>query len=174
MPLKHIPNDIRIEGAVAYLAVGDRRGSFVGEAIIDAEDAPRVLSRGRWKALYAKKIDSYYVMRLDNDVMESLHRFVMGNPEGLMVDHINHNTMDCRKGNLRCCTHTQNQHNRTGSNRNSSSGVRGVYWHKHRKKWAAQVKAFGTKYHLGYFDNIEDANVAAQEARQRLHGEFAA
>ncbi|MFD1755949.1 HNH endonuclease [Rufibacter sediminis] len=33
-----------------------------------------------------------------------LHRFIMGAPEDLEVDHKNHQTLDCRRENLECIT----------------------------------------------------------------------
>ena len=39
----------------------------------------------------------------------SMHRLIMGNPVGLDVDHINGDTLDNRRCNLRIVTHAQNQ-----------------------------------------------------------------
>lgn len=41
-----------------------------------------------------------------------LHRFLMDSPEGLIVDHINHQTLDNRRENLRVVTHSENMKNR--------------------------------------------------------------
>jgi AP2 domain. len=51
--------------------------------------------------------------------------------------------------------------------RNNTSGVRGVSWHKGRKKWAARIMFQGKSISLGYYDSIEDATAARKEAEQK-------
>ena len=38
-----------------------------------------------------------------------------------------------------------------------TSKYRGVSWHKHNKKWQAQLKIKGKRYHLGYFTDEKQA-----------------
>jgi len=47
-----------------------------------------------------------------NGVKVYLHRFVMDAPEYMQVDHRNHQTLDCRRENLRICDHLTNQKNK--------------------------------------------------------------
>ncbi|MBQ2348402.1 MAG: HNH endonuclease, partial [Clostridia bacterium] len=49
-----------------------------------------------------------------------LHRFLMNPTSREEVDHINHNTLDNRKSNLRIVTTAQNQMNSVVSDRNRS------------------------------------------------------
>lgn len=90
----------------------------------------------------------------------------------MVVDHINHNTLDNRKCNLRVCTHGENnQHSH--SRKNSSSKYKGVFLFKQNGKWAAQIQTGKSKYHLGYYENEIDAAVAYNNAAKKHHGAFA-
>lgn len=92
-----------------------------------------------------------------------------GIPVNCEVDHVDRNTLNNQRHNLRLCTHRQNGKN--VSNSKSSSGFRGV--RKRNKKWAAQIACDGTLKHLGTFDTAEAAAEAYDVAAQELHGEFA-
>lgn len=88
------------------------------------------------------------------------------------VDHINGNKLDNRPENLREASVTENNRN-VGLRKDNSSGVKGVYWKKENKKWRAQIRVDGKRKHLGYFDDLELAELVAEEARNKYHGEFA-
>ena len=60
-------------------------------------------------------------------VYVNLHDVVMWKPKGYMIDHINGNTLDNRKENLRICTNKQNIRN-SGKYKNNTSGFKGVTW----------------------------------------------
>jgi hypothetical protein len=89
-----------------------------------------------------------------------------------MLDHINKNTSDNRIENLRIATPSQNAMNRKLFS-NNTSGCRGVAWHKHQAKWFAYVDFNRRRKCLGYFDDLELADLVATEARAIYHGEFA-
>lgn len=87
------------------------------------------------------------------------------------VDHINGNRQDNRICNLRESSHTQNNHNQP-MRRNNKSGVKGV--HRSRGgKWHVQVCLNYKIHHGGLYERLEDAEVAARQLRDQLHGEFA-
>lgn len=74
-------------------------------ALIDEADLPLVSTR-KWYASKTKWGNFYAVT---NGVL--LHRFLMNPPDGFEVDHINHDTLDNRRSNLRCVTHKENMRN---------------------------------------------------------------
>jgi hypothetical protein len=93
-------------------------------------------------------------------------------PKG-QIDHRNRNRADNRIGNLRLATHSDNMQNAL-LRKDNTSGMKGVYWVKRRKRWIGVVTARKVVHHLGYFKEFEDAKAAVLESRERLHGDFAA
>ena len=85
----------------------------------------------------------------------------------LMVDHKCHNTLCLNPEHLRTATHQQNQENREGANRNSRTGVRGVYIDS--GKYRVTVTHKGKRYRPGCYDSLEEAERVAVELRARLH-----
>lgn len=97
----------------------------------------------------------------------ALHRWLINAPSGLLVDHINHNTLDNRRTNLRLATDSENQQNRSGAESKSKSGIRGVHWRDSCRKWVAEIRVNRKKKHIGYFNSAEEADKAVKAARAR-------
>lgn len=141
------------------------------ETIIDLEDADKV-NGFNWRA--HKQLSNVYAVRevrLPCGKRTSLyvHRLVMGDPSGLVIDHINGDGLDNRKENLRAVRHQQNIHN-TKPPKNNSSGYKGVSFDKTRNKWQAKITFNRKQLHLGRFDTIEEAVEAYDKAFTRLNG----
>lgn len=100
-----------------------------------------------------------------------LHKLVMTTTECLEVDHINLDKLDNRKENLRVCTRQQNACNRCAP-KNNTSGYPGVLWEKRFNKWRARIISNKHDYHLGLFDNYNDAVKARKEAEIKFHGDY--
>jgi hypothetical protein len=97
-----------------------------------------------------------------------LHRVILNAPKDKVVDHINHNTYDNRRKNLRIVSRQQNAQNRRGAQKNNkSTGIRGVSFYKRDKKYEAYYFINGKKIHLGMFNNMEDAERAVVLARKK-------
>lgn len=138
-------------------------------AIVDDKDY-ELISQHKWFAhryknkFYAdanfKEGNKYKTIRM--------HRIITGAGVGEEVDHINGDTLDNRRENLRICTKTQNRQNRHYGY--GSSSYKGVYWHKHSKKWCAQIIR---STFIGYFDSEEEAARAYDKAAIDLFGEYA-
>jgi len=86
------------------------------------------------------------------------------------VDHINHDSLDNRRGNLRLATCQQNQFNQRPRSGTKSSKYRGVAWRKRAGKWVAQIGCNYKRYGLGYFTSEEDAAMAYDRAAKRMFG----
>lgn len=101
-----------------------------------------------------------------------IHRIIMNCPSGLMVDHINRNSLDNRKSNLRICNKSQNAANSKIAS-NNTSGYRGVKWSKIGKKWMSSIRVMGKDIYLGYFFNKLDAARTYNKAAEKYFGKFA-
>lgn len=152
-------------GDVTIIHLQNRHGIAL-QTLIDTEDLQKVMSfPNSW---YAQQPDTnHYVCGNRQGSLVKLHRYIMSAPKGLMVDHINGNTLDNRKNNLRIVTSSENQQNRRGAQRNSKSGVRGVCWHKQRGKWTTRIRINGQRIYLGLYDSLSDAEKAVIDARQK-------
>lgn len=87
------------------------------------------------------------------------------------TDHINGDPTDNRIANLRLASAAENGRNR-GRPRDNTSGVKGVYWSRKRRKWIAQIAIGSRVLNLGGFDNIDAARAARQQAETQYFGEF--
>ena len=88
------------------------------------------------------------------------------------LDHINRDTLDNRIENLRPATVAQNASNRKLF-ANSTSKAKGVSWNKRAEKWFVYVDINKKRKNIGYFDDLELAELVAIEAREKYHGAYA-
>ena len=88
-----------------------------------------------------------------------------------LVDHIDGNSLNNRLDNLRFCNNSENMRNRVIS-KNNTTGVKGVIFSKQMNKWQASIRINKKLYHLGFFDNIEQASVARKNKARETFGEF--
>jgi len=144
-------------------------------AKVDPADYKR-LKKYDWIA--RKGTNCFYAQILEPNVitekkMMHMHQVILEVPEGMVVDHINHDTMDNRSANLRAATKVQNSYNRKKLSRQCSSKYKGVWWHKSSLKWQARVIFEKKRIHLGTFKNEIDAAKAYDEAAKKYHGQFA-
>lgn len=56
--------------------------------------------------------------------------------------------------------------------RNNTSGVPGVSWHKKARKWQARIAFRGKTYCLGYYDDLEKAKEARELAKKEIHTNY--
>lgn len=99
-----------------------------------------------------------------------LHRAILGAAcGGLVVDHIDGDTTNNCRHNLRAVTRTENNQNVRVAKRTSKSGLLGANWHKRSKRWRAQLRLNGATVHIGYFDTAEEAHAAYIARKRVLH-----
>ena len=89
-----------------------------------------------------------------------------------IIDHKDGDTLNLKWPNLRPATNGTNIQN-SKLRSDNKSGVKGVCWDTYHKKWVAHVTVDGKQVKIGRFKTIEEATVAVEAARERMHGEFA-
>ena len=160
---KYIINDNYVEMIIESKVYG------VIRVKIDNDDLEKC-SKLTWH--YAKNKDSKYIQTRIKGKMIKLHRYIMNmNNSNLVVDHINRNSLDNRKANLRICSYKENSFNKS-IRVDNTSGIPGVSFHKTNKKWRAKIKYNNLTIHLGYFEDINEALINRRVAEEILFGEY--
>lgn len=98
-------------------------------------------------------------------------RILLNAVNGQEVDHINGNTLDNRRCNLRLATSQQNKFNQTVRKTKASGLPKGVT--KHGPSYRAIIWINYTRYYLGTFITVAEAEAAYLAAAEKYHKEFA-
>ena len=134
------------------------------EFIIDAEDLKNI------KDYCWYKDTTGYIATHINGTGIRLHTFILKNSRRCSIDHINRNSLDNRKANLRVCTQQQNTFNQ-GISKNNTTGFKGVT--KKNNKWIAQIMHNRQHIYLGIFNSPQKAAHAYNTKAKELFGEYA-
>lgn len=136
------------------------------KAKIDDEDF-ELVSAYKWSAHY----HSYWeaVAHVGGNKYIKMHRLIMNAPDGLDVDHVNGDTLNNQKKNLRLATRSQN--NANSPIRGHPRGMKGTT--RRGKKWVAQISIDNKNKYLGIFSSREEAAKAYDTAAKEIFGEFA-
>ena len=88
------------------------------------------------------------------------------------IDHKDNNHSNNKIENLREANQSQNSLNRV-IHKNNKSGCKNVHWQKNMNKWCVIMSINSKRNIVGYFEDLELANLIAIEYRAKYHGEFA-
>ncbi len=148
-------------------------------ALVDDADFEG-LNQWNWHAWWSPATRSFYAIRSvpradGKRQCVRMHREVLGLPFGgrqEQGDHINHDTLDNRRANLRVVSCQQNNTNRRKRSDNTS-GVKGVSWRKDTGKYRVQIQIAGKKIMLGQYPTLAEASDVSRRAILAYHEEFA-
>jgi len=136
-------------------------------ALVDDEDFERV-NQYKWHTSSNSTNQTLYAARnickkLGVWRLQYLHRFILNTPNGLQVDHKDHNGLNNTKANIRNVTRTENNRNGLKCRKITSSKYRGVGWHKKCNNWRAYIGIAGKHIHLGHYETELEAALAYDE-----------
>ena len=164
----------RIRYGYSFRKIPLSQGKF---AIVDAEDYDR-LNQFKWCAV--KYGENYYANRNGGKLgkfrrtfIVKMHREVLNDPPGMIVDHINHNGLDNRKTNLRIVTREQNLWNSRKNISCRTSKYKGVTFFKRDNRWRAYITYKKKHIFIGSFLEEAAAARAYDEKAKELFGQYA-
>jgi len=143
------------------------RGSWVipltqgRETLVDADDVD-FLSKFSWSWSLRGTVIGYAKLP---GTSVGMHRIITNCPKGLVVDHINGNSLDNRKKNLRICTNRENAQNTT---KHRNGKLLGCYYNKKSRKWQASIQIYGLRKFLGEFKTELEAHQVYMKAYNEL------
>ncbi|QMV48456.1 hypothetical protein [Bacillus phage SPO1L3] len=167
-------NEYHIEGDIAIIKVKEGKNGLV-DCLIDREDLELVDREGKsyWHMASNGKGKKYvlgYKIENGKRITLRLHRVVMGNPKGKVVDHIHGDTLDNRKKMLRVVTQVENMQN-SPKPKNNKTGVKGLYYSTRDNCYYGGIWANKKYNHIGTWKphQFEEAKKEMEKAYKRLH-----
>ena len=146
-------------------------------ALIDERDYQN-LSKYKWNANQQGRKKEYWIARaFINKKTTRMSRYLLDAPVDKVVDHINHNTLDNRRKNLRIVTRAQNSANQEKQilQRKQSCIYKGVYLFRKTGRWVASIGQHSNKKkrYIGCYKTKELAAAAYNKEARKRYGIYA-
>jgi hypothetical protein len=132
-----------------------------GKSAIVDDDVFDAIGKYKWFA-HKNKYSAYYAQRSvtlqgkKNQSTDYLHWYVVGKPlNGLVVDHINGDTLDNRRENLRIVSKRGNSLNSKVHRNGKPIGARFM---KGKNRWCSNIYINGRTKYIGCFKTAEEAS----------------
>ena len=148
-------NSWLVDGDVAYCNIEYNGGTI--QFSIDAADYNRTKDL-TWRV--SKKKNKYYIISgsKKKNNMEYLHSFILGEKEdGKEIDHIDGNSLNNRKSNLRLVSHIENIHNIRACRIDNQIGIRGISYDKRSHLYVVDLSHNNVRFYVKPWKTIEEA-----------------
>lgn len=149
-------NEYEVRGNVTAIFISNENA----ETLIDTEDLPKLLETNITWYMYQNYVYGNFYAGKKKQKKVRLHRYLMEAKPGYVIDHINHNTLDNRKSNLREVDQFTNQQNRTNP--------KNVYLDKRSGLYYAMIRVNRKPLYSRYFKSFEEAKEEALKMRANL------
>lgn len=163
-------NEVRVLKDYCEIDTYDQFGNVLKTFIFDKDDLPIIYAH-KWQCVTkGKNIKSYYLVTAQNKSRIYFHRLVMGDPIG-EINHINIDSTDNRKCNLRIATRSQQLQDTR--KRKSASLYKGVYKSENRNPacWHAELQIENKRYYSPWYKTEEEAIFARYIMEQKFNSQ---
>lgn len=132
-----------------------------GKEVVSFEidvSAYTLVSSYTWRI--SKKRQKYYVVSgsAKKGTLMYVHQLILGpTPAGMEIDHIDGNSLNNRKANLRFVSHQENVDNIKATRIDNQIGIRGIVYEKKSRKYKVDFYYHGHRYYLKDWDTLEEA-----------------
>lgn len=180
----YIKNKYKIKDNYVEIYLKDRNNNIYISKV-DLSDFKKLKNfKYSWYPAYQKRVDDYYAVATEHlgyvdDKWKSrsvyMHRYILDiQDKNIKVDHINHDTLDNRRCNIRAISNNKNTKNRIKANKNGTTGIRNVSWINSAKKYLVQFQVDGKNTCFGRFnkDEFDKACKLANKLRKELYGDY--
>jgi len=158
-------NDIILNEDFAIIKIKNNKyGNY--DCLIDLDDVEKI-KEFYWNIRYDKRhpnhtgyIESVIRVNRTSNKRIHLHRLVMNCPDDKIIDHINGNTLDNRKNNLRICTQNYNGKNR--------QFAKNIYYSKRDKRYIVCFHIDGKYKYLCFTRDLKEAETYASIGRKLI------
>lgn len=123
-------NSFSVIGDIAVFDLYDPHGYKKSEFIIDSEDVEKVKFR-KWRTSHSYVVTGRPYVKGDCKQLAHVVLGISADSTNLVVDHINGNTLDNRKSNLRVIPQGKNVLNKKSA---------GVWWRDNRHRWVGEIR----------------------------------
>lgn len=157
-------NEYIQEGSITRLITFNKKCEPSGEVLVDTEDVERLKEHKWYIRVHKSKL--YCFGHFDRKKVQ-MTKFLLNTDK--IVDHINGNSLDNRKSNLREVTYAQNNRNQHRGKRFSGI-IKTAY--RRDKPYMAFIRCDSKEKYLGSFETYEDAVLARLKAEEQYWGEY--